>query len=370
MVDLTQTWKNVITVITIVGVLGWGNLLTSSAQSLTTDNQQQIQAILDQATRSNAIPGVQLLVFDSNTDQLVFDYQTGRFDPEEPIEIASATKWVTAAVFMALVTDDLLPLDATTGDYLGWEGSKAEITLSQLLSFTSGLNQQQFCLLRPGISLAECTDTVYEAEATAAPGTTFEYGGVHMTVAGRMAEVASGESWAALFEKYIREPLGLSDSANYWGLHFRKRPTDNPRLGGGLILTTYDYAKFLQMIDNYGRVNDRQLIRPDLIKYMEQSQFTPATVVKLSPAELLGYTFEYGLGNWVECLNPDCTDTINSSEGAFGYYPWIDRDAGYYALLAMKGEKQATKRSLEAVYQLRPYLESLVQDYAASQSRS
>jgi CubicO group peptidase (beta-lactamase class C family) len=59
--------------------------------------------------------------------------------------IASATKWVTGSTILRLVQQGTLSLATRTGDLLvdrkgaPWSGPIGQITLSDLLSFTSGL---------------------------------------------------------------------------------------------------------------------------------------------------------------------------------------------------------------------------------------
>ena len=43
----------------------------------------------------------------------------------------------------------------------------------------------------------------------------------------------------------------------------------------------------------------------------------------------------YGLGVWLECVPARRPCPVVSSAGAFGWTPWFDREAGYFALLAM-----------------------------------
>jgi serine-type D-Ala-D-Ala carboxypeptidase/endopeptidase len=44
----------------------------------------------------------------------------------------------------------------------------------------------------------------------------------------------------------------------------------------------------------------------------------------------------YGLAAWLECSTPATGCEVISSPGAFGFNPWLDREAGYYAILGMR----------------------------------
>jgi CubicO group peptidase (beta-lactamase class C family) len=92
------------------------------------------------------------------------------------IPIASASKLVAGLTILRLVDQGKLSLDSTTGQVLGWQGPQGAITLKQLLSFTSGMPPRDACTLRPGITLAECVNSLSKLKLVAAPGTRFDYG--------------------------------------------------------------------------------------------------------------------------------------------------------------------------------------------------
>ena len=115
---------------------------------------------------------------------------------------------------------------------------------------------------------------------TATPGTRFDYGSVHLEVAGRMAEVVTGKSWNELFAQAIRDPLGLPADIVYYANPLKATGTDNPLLAGAQTVTPY----------------------PD------------ATIGK-SP----GGDLRYGLTAWLECSTPQTGCAVISSPGAFGF---------------------------------------------------
>jgi CubicO group peptidase (beta-lactamase class C family) len=331
-----------------------------SAPIAQTDIASQIRSYLDKAP----IKSLQLTVYDGKTDRLIFEHRKGQFNPQAPVAIASATKWVTGAVFMAMATDGILQPTDTTGKWLNWQGAAGQINLKHLLSFTSGLNQGGLCQFDHRSSLDNCTQQVNRASRNPQPESFFEYGATHMMVAGRMAEVATKQSWDQIFAKYITQPLGLLPQTRYGGGTIGDRrilaqPTRNPRLDGGLQISSADYTKFLRMVYQKGKYNGRQIIRPDLIAMMETSQFKPQTKIKYSPAARYPYKMEYGLGNWVECIEANCTRQVNSSLGAFGFYPWIDRQNEYYGILAMEQDRGGSE-SAKLIVPGRVLIEKLV----------
>jgi len=62
----------------------------------------------------------------------------------------------------------------------------------------------------------------------------------------------------------------------------------------------------------------------------------PSVVIGSSPAQSQGWAFRYGLAVWLQCGTPATGCASLSSPGAFGFTPWINRSAGYYATIAME----------------------------------
>jgi CubicO group peptidase (beta-lactamase class C family) len=91
---------------------------------------------------------------------------------------------------------------------------------------------------------AELRPQIARCVALAAPpATQFAYGGLSMHVGGRMAEVASGQLWDALFAQRIAIPLGMTHT-EYEGLG----PSNNPRIDAGARSSLDDYGRFLEML--------------------------------------------------------------------------------------------------------------------------
>ena len=56
--------------------------------------------------------------------------------------------------------------------------------------------------------------------------------------------------------------------------------------------------------------------------------------MKTAPAATMGRSVRYGLASWLHCAAPADGCAVVSSPGAFGFTPWVDRSAGYYAIIA------------------------------------
>src|ERR1700674_1298903 len=91
-----------------------------------------------------------------------------------------------------------------------------------------------------------------------------------MQVAGLIAQVATGQTWAQIFYQRIQIPLGMTSSF-YW-------PPSNPQIGGGVISPLADYAKFLQMILANGAFGSQQVLTTGAIQEMEKDQTNGAPI--------------------------------------------------------------------------------------------
>lgn len=134
-------------------------------------------------------------------------------DGDDVWDLASVTKPVAGLVVMALVERGALGLDDTVGahlpDYRG--GDKAELTVRQLLTHTSGI-PGQVPLYRDHPTRAALLDAVRLLPLTAKPGTRVQYSSQGFIVLGLIAEAAAGERLDALVERLVCAPLGLRDT--------------------------------------------------------------------------------------------------------------------------------------------------------------
>lgn len=275
-----------------------------------------------------------LVVFDSS-DVRRFEYSVNGFSSDTRVSLASASKMVSTATIFEAVRQGSLTLDSTTSAVLGWSGDAGAITLRHLLSFTSGLDIEAGCTLRANTTLEQCAADIGAAPLVAPPGTRFDYGSTHLTVAGRMVEVATGQKWNDFFEAKVRVPLGLPLGVTYFTAPRSMVGRDNPLLAGGLRASMNEYAKILAVIFHKGQTSRLTLGTPALFDAQAIEPF-PNVVVGLSPAQRIGFNFRYGLGAWLECNTPATGCQTIASAGAFGFTPWVARGKGYYAILGME----------------------------------
>lgn len=253
-----------------------------------------------------------------------------------PYESASTSKWVTAAVILRLVDLGRLSLDDHPQDHiLDWSIDPSdplyEITLAQLLSFTSGLVNEPLCINQPNANFAACVRQIAVANAAngKVPGAEFDYGPSHMQVAGLMAmRAADVTSWRELFLQF-KQDTGLFPNAAY------DLPSiSNPRLAGGMHWQAQEYAAFLKAFQ-FGT-----LLSEGTKTLMMTDQIADAALGNIPTVEGIDQEWHYGFGIWLECPSAafDCpVISYYSSPGAYGAYPFINTEQRFFGVLARQG---------------------------------
>ncbi|MFK8015374.1 MAG: serine hydrolase domain-containing protein [Gammaproteobacteria bacterium] len=322
------------------------------------------QAIATQIIDDFAVEDLAVIVGDASGE--IWTYEKGGFSADEAHLIASASKWLSASVIMTLVEQGVLELSDNPQDHLAWWTSavddvRSHVTLEQLLSFTAGFDHSDLdvaCIEDATTTLDQCAQTLYAGELGFDPGSTFSYGPAHLQVAAAMAEQATGQSFRALLQLQLVSALGLTQTDA-----FVPSPA-NPRVAGGLTSSARDYATFL-----------RALLSGDFLASVRGTMLEDRTalpvVIAQRPSVIddSAFDFHYALGAWRECLQPlwdtQCEPVrVASSPGAFGWYPWIDFERGYFAVIAMRegtvDGQSATAAAMALSLQLRPIIDDIV----------
>lgn len=310
--------------------------------------EQQIRDKLDAAADDPSITGEPSFTLALETaDGHRFVHSHGDSSLATRYESASTSKWVAATVILDLVDQGVLSLDDEPSKYLSFWEAKG-VTLAHLLSFTSGFSKEALCFNLPGASFADCVQRAYDANVADAPpaGTEFYYSSTHLQIAGLMAVEASGASgFAELFAAW-QQATGLFPTGA-----FDLPSATNPRLAGGMHWTAEEYLGFLRALYHGNVLEDATR------EAMLTSQRGQAQVVGSPTIEAFNQDWAYGFGNWLECpnaLGPDTYDCgtghRNSSPGAYGAYPFIDRDNHYLGMLARQG-KLGTFREGDSLFQ-------------------
>jgi serine-type D-Ala-D-Ala carboxypeptidase/endopeptidase len=341
-----------------------------------------LDAYLDERLGAG-LNGFAMQVYDRD-DRLVYQREAGRcatksmcpdespaFTVDLQTSIASSTKWVTSTTVLAAL-EDLVASGRTPslGAALDTKvvplitcperaaGPIVEITMRQLLSFTSGLVPDHACVNQRSSTLTSCACEILRDSATAMvaspdggtakanahpPGTTYKYGAAHLTVAGAALEAVTGKPFDAVFEAKVRSRLGLT-----------MRYTNDSNLAGSIRASVADYAKFVAAVFHDGLGDGApRLLSKAAVEEQRADQVPASALVRMSPAD----PFRYGLNTWRFCYpqfsladvgdevttkhDPSCAAVFQSGHGGKGgYTPFLDVGGRYYAVFAMREESE------------------------------
>ncbi len=266
--------------------------------------------------------------------RILHEAYAGNGGPDVVRHVASTGKWTAAATIAALVDEGRLRWDDPVRAWLPqFTDGKGDATLRQLLSHTAGYpDYQPEGRHRDDYpTLEEAVAHIADLPAVAEPGEAFRYGGLAMQVAGRMAELAAGMPFDAIFQSRIARPLGMRHSGY---TPVSTEPGFSPMLGGSLFTTTRDYGRFLAMIARRGMAGRRRILSTRAIAALEADQVRGAAVKRGEYVELArqdgARTDIYGLGLWREEVD------LFSSPGWAGAYAWVDRAHDVWGVVLAK----------------------------------
>lgn len=174
----------------------------------------------------------------------------GGVSAAEPVRIYSGTKFFWCLAALAAQEKGLLKLDEKVADTLpAWRESKAksQVTLRQLLNFTSGLPPMDE-LHEDRVSNRDLL--AQRKELATAPGGRFIYGPASLQVFHEVLQrklEKRGESPTHFLERQVLKPLGLGPQRYVPDL------AGNPLLAAGFKLTADQWLGIGRLIENRGK---------------------------------------------------------------------------------------------------------------------
>ena len=372
--------------------------------------KERVDSLLKKATEAGDVPGVVAMA--ANRDGALYEGafgtrtlgQNAAMTTDTVVWIASMTKALTSTCAMQLVERDQLDLESPASKWVpdlasvevleGFDAAgkprmrkpKRPVTLRHLLTHTAGFSyeiwsgdiqryQQAYGL--PGIT--SCQNAALRTPLLFDPGERWDYG-INIDFVGKAVEAVSGKKLGAVMKEHLFEPLGMNDTA------FRITPSMRERLakihqrgdddkltplmdleipqepefemgGGGLYGTAGDYLKFVRMILNGGKVNGRQILKPETVRTMAMNHIGQVLVAPLKTAmpplsndvEVFpGMPKKWGLGF---LINTEKAPTGRSAgslawAGLANTYFWIDPAKGIGGVYLSQVLPFADKKSL------------------------
>ncbi len=320
-----------------------------------------VAAKMDSVIQAEGLAGAGLVIVDQR-DGKVFEHYVGNIDAERISLVASASKVITAGVLMRLDDQEVLNIDEPVAKIADWGSAHPKITIAQLLSSSSGLVGLKggppyvpyLCQYVAAGSLQDCAKSIFTTTADddeiIEPDTKFRYGGAQWQIAGAVAEIATGKSWAQLVDETYTQPcsLGTLEYNNHFtqmigpegplryppqfnGDPATLKPTENPNMEGGVYTTAPDYAELLLMHLRGGTCGKNRVLSQAAVERMQQDRIGEVYQGATDDDEVAGY----GLGWWVDRDSKYVEDA-----GAYGAVPWIDGDRNYGAYLIVESRYQ------------------------------
>ena len=288
-----------------------------------------------------------------------YTFNRGVSSLQTSYESASTSKLVSAVMILRLVEQGYLNLTERPQDRIStWPILSSDplynMTLAQLLSFTSGFTTSPLCVDVGIANFETCVTNIgnFNAGNGITPGQQFFYSNAHLQVAGLMAIKARGvATWQDLFTEF-KTQTGLFATAAY-----DLPSASNPRLAGGMHWTGEEYFAFLRALKNGALLNAASMSQ--LL-----TDHTAAASIAYSPTIAgLGEDWHYGFGLWHECQSStfNCAaGTRISSPGAYGAYPFWDKSKGYFGILARQGLAGTYTNGIAIERSVRPRVEQWV----------
>ena len=229
-------------------------LLTLCAGLAAADPQpSSLDAAVDELLAQGGLRGVLIL----QDGEVVAERFRGGLDADEPVNVKSASKsLLSALVGIAIERGDLDGVDQTLGELLPGRvsGEKAQITLEDLLTMSSGLETVSGANYGAWVSSKNWVDAALDQPLVDDPGTTFTYSTGNSHLVSAILTEATGLSTRAYAETHLLEPLGISVS--WW-----ERDPQGIYMGGNQVsMSARDLARLGQLYLRKGEWEGKQVV--------------------------------------------------------------------------------------------------------------
>lgn len=293
-------------------------------------------------TKQNAL-GKDFTLVIVNKDSILYQKEWGDMKVKTVAPIASASKWLTAALVMQLVDEGKLSLDDKVTKYLPVfeKYGKNYITIRNCLAHTTGIKSagtivEELRERRKYSTLDEEINAFAAHEIKTNPGTAFSYSDIGLNIAGRVLEVISKKRFDLLIKQKLFNPLGMRQTT------FTNLNGTAPNPSGGARSTALDYMAFLKMLLNGGKYNGQQILSEASVMELRKIQTASLPMNEVPKAAV---DFQYALGAWVLESNGN-TANVLASPGLFGTWPAVDFCRHYAFVFFTKDLLSEQKREL------------------------
>jgi CubicO group peptidase (beta-lactamase class C family) len=292
--------------------------------------------------------------------------------PDSLFWIASMTKPVTAVAVLMLqdegklnVADPVAKYIPAFGDLKTPSGQSANLTITQILTHTSGLGEAPATGACNARTLSDLIPLYLAAPMQYEPGAKWQYTQSGINLAARLVEVVGGLSFDTFVQQRIFDPLGMKNTTFYptdksvvtaYAKHRTTGALDptppradfgvrgHPPLGnGGLYSTGPDYARFCQMLLGGGMREGKRYLSPAAMKLLTTVQTGALPCGFFQSAEFgnHGANYGWGIGTCIlrtphEGVAAMLSPGTFGHGGAWGTQAWIDPGRGVAYILMVQ----------------------------------
>ena len=347
---------------------------------MSAEKLQQVDKVVEDLIAKKRLAGAIVVV--TRHGKVVYNKSFGKMDIEADkamredaiIRIYSMSKGITTAAALMLHDEGKIGLDDPVSKYIpefkgvkvwkegGSEPAKREPTVRDLMRHTAGLtyggigNAEADKLFKAanlgdkGQTLEEFAAKMGKLPLKYEPGTEWMYS-FATDILGRVVEVASGKSFDVFLQERVFKPLDMKDTGFHVPAEKLERlatvynsdgkgnlnPVDVPATssyrtkpnmlsgGGGLVSTTRDYLRFLQMVANGGTLDGKRLLKQETVKLMTHNE-VPEVAMPIRFGKEMREGVGFGLGFNVRVAKSDKWDPA----GPVGEWGWGGMASTHY----------------------------------------
>lgn len=229
-------------------------------------------------------------------DSLVYQKNIGDVQAKTPAPIGAASQWLTTALIMQLVDEGKLSLDDKISQYLPVFESyrKGYITIRHCLTNLTGIASEGSKLVsllekKKFASLEEEAPAIAKKDIQTNAGEAFRYSYDGYVIVARIAEIVTKKRFDQVIRTRLFVPMGMRNTS------FVTDDGSAPNPATGAKSTATDYARFLQMLLNNGKMGEKPILSEASVKEMQKVQVA-SEQIRDAPKAVQGYAF--ALGTW------------------------------------------------------------------------